>query len=852
MRRQSGHRVLLAPLGGLLLLAGNIAHADSGVGVDMWRGNVLDPRGGADSRPLDPRGTSWLSPMQRRSPSGNLYLCPAAKPEQTKLGEWLFSGSLDIGFVGVGGDEDNALWNRYADWEDGFILGLAQLEFLRPRDGSYASLRASRISDDDAYFDAMFGRAGSYKVHAFLRELPNALSDSVRSIWNGVGSNHLTLVDPLQAGASTSGQVGAASQAAIERQDSVNRSKQGLGFSMYLDPRWSAYADVSNEQRKGARPFGGAMFFNFPFPDNGGILETLRPVDDATVNLNTGLRYAGSKWRLDFAYSGSFYRDRYTRFDYGMPYALSPVIPGAVSAPLQHGQFATEPDNDYHNIKAAITRKLGNAGEFSLTASLGRMSQNDSLIAPIDCQGVFGIGLGGSLQLGPQNPFLFDCSQWNSNAALPRTRADMRIDTSLVDGRIVLHPLESLSVRAGLRFNREDYRGSWLAFNPLNGAYGYVSENGAQGSVVPGEVGFWYPGAGASNLTRIRNLPLDLQTTEANLGADWRISEGNSIGADLVVNRFEPGNREREQVDFRRISLNWTNRALDWLTLRAKLSHLRQNGDRYNHDPYDFTFSSSLPGFVEPEGGVPAHTVDALRKFDLASRDEDKFSLIATIALGDDMTLGASLNGMRNDYDASLGRQSYDTHGGTVQWDWQPNPRFMASAYFGRDFSTLELANVNDQALDPDPSLGGPTYPLDAVWSDRDRQRNAYAGASFKASLKRVTWDGSWTWINARGSNNYAFASPSALAYFSDGSSVPGNAFPDTRYRVNAISMGLRVPLGERLSLRVFDTWARGRFEDWHYAGMDETRVIEHRVYTDGGPRGYRNNLLGMLLQVRL
>lgn len=51
MRRQSGHRLLLAPLGGLLLLAGSIAHADSGVGVDMWRGNVLDPRGGADSRP---------------------------------------------------------------------------------------------------------------------------------------------------------------------------------------------------------------------------------------------------------------------------------------------------------------------------------------------------------------------------------------------------------------------------------------------------------------------------------------------------------------------------------------------------------------------------------------------------------------------------------------------------------------------------------------------------------------------------------------------------------------------------------------------------------------------------------
>lgn len=841
-------RVLVASL----LLAVGSAHADSGVGVDTWRGNAFDPSAGAQSRSTDPRGTSWLSPLQERTPSGNLYQCPFAMPETRTHGEWLFSGTLEAGLVGVSGDEDSALWNRFSDWEDGFILGLLQVDFLRPADGSYATVRASRISDDDAYFDAMFGRAGSYKVHAFLRKLPNALSDNVRSIWNGVGSNQLTLVEPLLPAGSTSAQVAAVVQATGERTISVNRNKQGLGYSQYLNTRWTMYTDLSSEQRKGARPFGGPFFFNFPFPDNGGILETLRPVDDSTVNFNTGLRYAGSSWRLDLGYSGSFYRDRYTRFSYEMPFALRPVVQGAVSAPLTRGQFATEPDNDYHNIKAAVTRKLPMDGELSVTASLGRMSQDDTLIAPIDCQGVFGIGFNGSLELGPQNPFLFDCAQWNSPAALSRTHADMRIDTSLLDGRIVLHPVDALTLQASLRFNREDYRGNWLAYNPLNGVYGYVAENGAQGSVVPGEVGLWYPGPGASNVTRIRNLPLDLQTIEANVGVDWALNDANRLGATFTANRFEPSNRERERVDFRRIKLTWINRSLDWLTLRANLSHLRQSGDRYNHDPYEFTYSSSLPGFIEPVGGVPAHTVDALRKFDLSSRDEDKLSLIATLALGEDMTLGASLNGLRNDYDATLGRQRYNTRGATLQWDWQPSPDFNASAYYGLDRSTLKLANVNDQILDPDPSLGGPTYPLDAVWTDTDRQRNDYAGVHIKARLQRATWDAGWTWINTRGSNAYSFATPSALAYFGDGSSVPGNAFPDTRYRVQSLTLGVSVPFGHRVSMRVFDTWARGHFEDWHYAGLDQVRVIDHRVYADGGPRSYRTNLLGVLLQVQL
>ena len=832
-----------------------IAHADSGVGVDTWRATKLDPSAGAAVEGCDERGTSWLLPGQRRTPTGTLYPCPPAAAPTREHGDWRYSGVLQFGYLASGGDDDNALWNRYAFWDTGPALGLLAVEAERPTDGSYANLRATRIGDDDQYYRLAFGRAGSYRLQASLRDISNALSANAKSIWTGVGTDTLTLADGLTPGASTPQQVAAVSAAAPERTLKVKRSKQTLGYGTYLTPQWSAYADFSHEQRTGARPYGGTFFFNFPFPGNGGVLETIKPVDDSTMNLDAGLRYAGAAWRLDFGYSGSLYRDANRRYTFQTPYALQPVVPGAVSAPLTTGQMSTEPDNDYHNLKAALTRKLPLNGEFSLTASAGRMRQDDALIAPVDCRGVFGIGSDGTLQLGPRNPFLYDCAQWNTPAALSRRHADLQIDTTLLDARLVLQPSADLSVRGGLRFNREDYRNGYLMLNPLTGQYGYVSENGSQGSVVPGESGIWDAGTGASNLTRIRSLPLDLQTLDADLGADWKLGARNTLGASVAFERDEPGNRERRRVDRRSLKLNWINRSLDWLTLRASLSFLKQSGDRYDEDPYEFTWSSSLPGFVAPRAGVPAHTVEAMRKYDLSSRDQRKANLMATLAPREDMTITASLRGDWNDYDARIGRQGYSTFGASVQWEWQPTPRTQASAYLGYDRSRLRESNVNElNANGVDPRLGGSTYPLAGRWWVTDTQRNRSAGANLRHDFGRVRLDLDWNSLHARGITAYSYASSLALAW---ADTVPNDdagagAFAPMRYRVDTLALALVLPVAERISLRLFGVYERGRIDDWHYAGFDARRVIDHRVYTDGGPQDYSAHLVGLLLDVRL
>ena len=71
-------------------------------------------------------------------------------------------------------------------------------------------------------------------------------------------------------------------------------------------------------------------------------------------------------------------------------------------------------------------------------------------------------------------------------------------------------------------------------------------------------------------------------------------------------------------------------------------------------------------------------------------------------------------------------------------------------------------------------------------------------------------------------------------------------------WRVNSFDIGITFPLHERASLRLFDYYERASIRDWHYDGFDRVRVIDHRVYADGGPESYDANMVGLLLRVTL
>jgi hypothetical protein len=835
----------------VLLVLPALAWGDSGVGVDTWRANKLDPTGGQATEAIDPDGTSLLEPGEHRSPTGNLYNDPCKAPEVLELSAWQVYGNVEVGGVWVGG-ERAALYNRYALFPRNGAAFNVDVNAERTSDGSYAEVRGSRISAEDQYYQAVYGKAGAFKAEAFVRDMPNLLSTDARSIWNGVGTNDLTLKPGLIPGGSTDAQVAAVSGAQPVTSLGVDRKKQGIALSAFATPRWTVYLNVSDEERKGDRPYGGPFFFNFGGL-GGAILETVKPINDNTINITTGARYAGSTWRFDFGYSGSIYHDQYLSYSFQQPFTIGPpVIPGTMSSVLTQGQMSMEPSNDYHNLHGTLTRQVPLNGEFSLTAGAAEMHQNDTLIPPTNCQGTFGIATNGTFNIGPTNPLLFPCSQWNTTAALSQPTANMLITTTLLQESLVLQPTRTLTVRTGLKYYREDYRNNYLSYNPENGDYGYVAENGAQGSIVPGP-GIWnpvtYPNA---DDVQVRNIPYTWRTLDAFGGVDWKFSPHDTAGVTYTFDHYDPAHRERDYVDDNSIKLNLTDKTFKWATLRLTYTYLRQTGSVYDSDPYAFAFFYNLPGFVPADDTVTAWTVDAMRKYDVSDRRENKLDLMLTVMPRDDMTVSASVRGDWNQYPTEIGRQGYDTSAATLQWEWRIQPTTTFSAWLGLDHSSVHLANVNDAATDtPDATLGGATYPLANRWWANDEQRNLTGGLTATHQLGRVKVDLSWNYLSARGITSYSYASAGAFTYPFTAAEA-GSEFPAMTYDVNSLTLGFTLPLSERASLRLLDYYERGQINDWHYAGFNQTLVYGNRVYTDGGPQGYNTNLVGLFLNVRL
>ena len=860
----SNHAKRLGWIAWVFFVVSTNARADSGVGVDTWRGNTLDPTGGRASERCDEDGTSWLSPVVHRSPAGNLYDCPWEPPLVRALGDWEHYGLLELGYVNTGNDRV-ASYNRYSDWKANQAVGSIDLHFERPSDGSYAEVRGSRIDDDDQYYQAVYGQAGAYKVQAFIRDMPNILSTDARPIWNGVGGNNLTLPRSLTPGESTPAQVAAVSAATPVKTLGVNRKKEGLDLSTYLTPHWTAYLDVTHERRGGDRPYGGPFGEDWPGANGGtgAILETVAPVDDSTVNLNTGARYAGSLWRADFGYSGSYYRDEYSSYSFQQPFFIpSTAAPGQIAPPLTVGQMSTPPNNDYHNLHGALTRLTPMNGEVSFTVSEVLMTQRDTLIPPTNCQGFLGYGTPspGSTQLGPQNvgpqtPNLIPCSQWNTPAALSQSSADVNMHDTLAQMTLVLRPRSDLDVNAGLKFYRQDYLNDYLSYNPSNGDYGYIGENGAYLHEYGFPLAFLsstFPANATIDDDRVRPYQLSMNETTAYGGATWKLSERDRFGLVYTYDDYRPTSRERDRVDDNTIKLTWADKTLRWLTLRVNYTFLRQTGSLYNNDAYDYAFLAAVPGFAQAYPGftAPPDTVSQLRVYDIANRSENKIDLMSTIAVRDDLTISASFRGDWNTYPAQLGRQGYNTHAAQISTDWAPTADDSFSAYIGYDGSTLHQAAVASTQTEPCANLGCPYYPIANQWWSTEGERDYSAGLTARHRIARATFDLAWSYIYSRGTIDYSAASAGAFEYPDEFS--PAGSFPAMTYRVNSVTAGATVQLSERASLRLFDKYEKGSIADWQYNGFSQGLVLGNTLYTDGGPQSYSENLVGILVNVKL
>jgi hypothetical protein len=362
-----------------------------------------------------------------------------------------------------------------------------------------------------------------------------------------------------------------------------------------------------------------------------------------------------------------------------------------------------------------------------------------------------------------------------------------------------------------------------------------------------------FPAGAVKIQDRVAPYLLSMDDFNATGGLTWRPTEHDTLGFIYTFDEYRPTSRERDYVDDDSIKLTWVDKSLGWVTFRANYTFLRQTGSVYNNDVYGYAFMAALPGFTQayPTYVPPPETVDQLRVYDIDNRTESKLDLMSTFAPREDLTITASVRGDWNSYPGVLiGRQGYDTLAAQISAEWSPTPTDNLSAYIGYDHSGLAIANVSGPGTKCS-TLGCSGYPLTNQWWESDSERNYSAGATLRHRVDRATFDLNWSYIYARGLVDYSAASAGALVTPSDFATI-GSGFPANTYRVNSATVGATVQLTERVALRVFDTYEIGNIADWHYAGFNQGLVVGNTLYTDGGPQSYTENLVGVMVNVKL
>lgn len=751
-------------------------------------GNALDDEGLEASREVDERGLSALTQVRRRSPSGLLYPYPYKPPEWTSLGGLDWRGFAELGYLGNSERDPETRFEEYADWSDGLLLRDFFLDARSTEGGSYAQIEGGAAGRDDAFYRAELGRRGWLRLGLFYDEVPHVLANDARSLYQGIGSERLTLPPPLVPGGNPLANIDAALAAAGEQQLAIERDRAGASLSLRATPELSLSGHYRRERRTGERPFGGAIFFAFPFPagNNGSVIETVEPIDTLTHTFGGGLQYAGKRVQANLAYRGSAFENHDESLTWENPFAL-------LGAQVPEGRSALAPDNRSHALHGDLGVGLPWwQGRWTASAAWNRMTQGDDLLP------------------GTINPAF---PAWNTPASLRDDAAHARVETWLLDSSLRLRPARPLTARLHLRWFERDDHTDYDAYNPLLDFYGYVPEDGRFG-VTP----------------RYGPVPYDHSRLLGESSLIWRTPFGANLELEYAHEETERSHRARDtREEIGRASL--TSRRLGPATLRVAYEIRDRSGGHYDtaHDAAYYAPGPApqiLPGF---------------RQLDLASRFQHELQARVNLALGSSIDL--SLAGMaRNaDFDSDYGLDYERGRELNLELGWQPSPRLELHAFGSVEKRVSNLDTVDDN--------GTGTFPAANAWNADSDGSTLGFGTGFRAQvLPRLELSGDYSWLRSRDELDYAFASDGALAAATTGAEA-GSGLPGLRTRDQVLRLTAELALWEHWTARLFYRFEHSRLEDPQQRGL--VPRIGQRLYLGHVDDDFEASLVGAALSLR-
>ena len=777
----------------------------------------------------DPRGMSLLLDTRKRSPSGILYAYPPALYDLSDLGGgWLTRGALESGYTLVGGDERETRFTKYVERKDGFLVSGLDFELWKPETGDYAMLRAGSLGRHDQFYDLEASRAGWLRFRGSFSGVPHKYGTDDVVLWNGGGSDSLTLPPGLSPAGNTQSALEAALASRALGTVEVQRDRTQLALRLRALPNLSLVAQYGLDDRKGAIP--SAVGFAYPdFSSSiGGALEVPAPVDDRTHSARASLEWSSDLVQFNLGYNASLYRNQENSLTIAQPFeSFGPT-------PITQARLGLAPDNDWHNVRADVAVNMPMRSRLTTGISWSRSTQNQDLLPPTIQSGTIGTT---------------DLASWNSAGALSSKSAHARVDQVLVDIDLSVNPWRPLRLRGGYRFSNQDTKTNYLAFNPQTHQFGYIAEDGGFGATFgPSYLGFYDPTVPGSNW-RTRNAPYGESHTTLDAGATYTAPWKSSLDLLLEQEDVDRDVSERPETRERRVTVSLNSRALSFATARLSYKYVGRDGGAIDYGVYKQYTSESLPGYIPafPDGDG-AHNLNQLVRPSLADLDGQRWNARLVFPLGErsDLSLAASLRD--DNYGPGYGLTSDRTSGVEADWTVQASPAFSGDLFVSLERHNRDMQNIRGQATSANGDAGGPNYKFSNQWGVRARGDAVGWGAGLSAQpLHWLQLETRYTFLVTRDREHLSFASLSSLANPDFASPVPGT-LPELRSRDSAVETSLRVALRKSTALRFYYRYERSDVDDFHQTGLPT--LLGRRIYFGHKDLGYQASFYGLALQV--
>jgi MtrB/PioB family decaheme-associated outer membrane protein len=310
-----------------------------------------------------PQSVSPQAPLQQAPPPATPQMAPAL----TDTGASAMSGSFDLGGRGTTFTGDPGRYNEFRDLSNGLFLDNFGTSIKKA--GWLVDLGGTHAGRQDAFYSGEAVRPGSLKIWASFDRVPWLLSDTTRTIYQGVGTGTLTIPtyvqSLLQANAA---QIGPVAAAATPFDVSSARKYSTGGVQYLIDPNTTLNVDVQHMDRTGV--IVGAGTFGFSAAD-----ELPIPVDHHQTDVDANVERTVGIWLLRAGYTSSWFTNDNQSLSWSDPYqATNKPTLGAV------GQMALAPNSFMQTVNGAVSVKLAMHTRVTGTVSLGSLTDNTTLL----------------------------------------------------------------------------------------------------------------------------------------------------------------------------------------------------------------------------------------------------------------------------------------------------------------------------------------------------------------------------------------------------------------------------------------------------------------------------------------